>query len=77
MPGSGCRYVCGELIVVGLIEVVQGRYGEERLGRDRVHPIGDDKGVAFCLRVAQAIGSVVAAHRLPVCEARIVRHVEV
>ena len=77
MPGGGHWVVIGERVVVGLVEVVEGRKRKERLGREGVDPISNDEAVALGLRVAQPVGSVVAAQSLPVGEAGIVGYIEV
>ena len=43
MPGGGNGNVGWERVVVGLVEVVEGRDGKQRFGREGVDPVGDDE----------------------------------
>ena len=76
MPSGGYGVIAGAGVVVGLVEVVEGRGGNERMGRESVDPVGDDKGIALGLAVTQPIRLVVIAERLPVGEAGVVRNLK-
>ena len=77
MPGCGGGNVGVERVIIGLIVVIEGCGGEQSVGREGVDPVGDHKGVALGLRVAQAVGTVVAAEGLPVSQTGIVGNLEV
>src|ERR1700677_629997 len=57
--------------------MIEGRDGEQRLGRNGMDPVGDDKGIAFALSVAQSVGAVIAGRGLVIGDVGIVRNIEV
>src|SRR5579863_3299754 len=76
MPRCGDGQVRTARIVVGLVEVIEGRNGEEGFGRERVNPVGDDEGVALRLSVAQAKGAIVVGGAFVVSTAGVVGDLE-
>ncbi len=59
MP-RGCHgLIAGGRVVVGQVEVIEGRDGENRLGIEGVYPVGEEEGVALGLAIAEAEGLVV------------------
>ena len=76
VPGGGDGQIGRARIVVRLVEVIEGGEGEERFGRERVNPVGDDERVALGLGVAQSEGAVVVGRALVIAAAGVVGDLE-